>query len=256
MRSRSVSTLLAAATVAGLALACGEVPTLENGIAYVTPIELPSPAVAVGDTLRDSTGRAAPLAVRAFGRDSAQITGLTVSYLATSLPLGGVTILPGGYLVADTAVRTITIVARVGNRLQTMPATLLIVPQPTTFAATSPARSSVASLPVLDTLRVAVTHASPGGTAVPVQGIIVGYRITAVSPRTTSARAVLTNDAGLTLRPDSTIAVDTTDANGVASRTLVVSGSGVDSVEVRATARKLSGDTLPSLRFVLRVGAP
>jgi hypothetical protein len=245
--------LLAAAAAVGLALACGDVPTLENGIAYVTPIELPSPAVAAGDTLRDSTGRAAPMVVRAFGRDSTEITGLTVSYLATSLPLGGVTILPGGYLVADTAIRTVTIVARIGDRLQTTPATLLIVPQPTAFTATPPTRDSVASLPVLDTLRVTVTHVSSSGTSVPVQGIIVGYRITAVSPRTTSVRAVLTNDAGLTLRPDSTVAVDTTDASGVASRTLVVSGSGVDSVEVRATARKLSGDTLPSLRFVLRV---
>ena len=119
--------------VLGAALAasfsCGEVPTLENGIAYITPVLLPSPAVAAGDTLRDSLGIATPLRVRAFGRDSQEITGFTVTFVPTALP-ADVDIDGNGYLIARDTVRSVQLVGRIGDRLQTSVATLLIVPQP------------------------------------------------------------------------------------------------------------------------------
>jgi len=49
--------------------------------------------------------------------------------------------------------------------------------------------------------------------------------------------------------------VDTTDQSGAVSRTLVVAGTGIDSVVVFARARSLNGMRLrgDSLHFVLRV---
>jgi hypothetical protein len=66
---------------------------------------------------------------------------------------------------------------------------------------------------------------------------------------------VLTLDGRTISRPDSLAAVDTTDSSGEASRTLVVAGTGVDSVVVYARARSLRGVPLrgDSLRFILRV---
>jgi len=62
------SALLAAA-LGVVALACGDVPTLEGGIAFISPVILPSPAVAFGDTLRNEAGEVAPL--RVFAIDNA-----------------------------------------------------------------------------------------------------------------------------------------------------------------------------------------
>ena len=77
---------LAAIAAAVATLSCGDVPTLANGVAYYTPVLLPLPAVAAGDTLRDSFGRPAPLRVLAFSRDSQLVTGLTVVFVPTTLP--------------------------------------------------------------------------------------------------------------------------------------------------------------------------
>ena len=51
-RSALSPVVLAGVTLAVVALACGEVPTLPGGIAYISPVILPAPAVALGDTLR------------------------------------------------------------------------------------------------------------------------------------------------------------------------------------------------------------
>ena len=79
------------------------------------------------------------------------------------------------------------------------------------------------------------------GQVTPVQGILVRYRIDSLRPAGPSGRATLTNASGTPQRPDSTIAVDTTDASGTASRSvLVVAGSGVARVFISASARRLT----------------
>jgi hypothetical protein len=251
MTARLRPALLAAASLTAIAIACGEVPTLENGIAYLLPLELPAPAVAVGDTLRDTLGRAAPLRVRAIGRDGAEVTGLSATFLPTALPARAL-IDTNGYVVAGDTVGTVQIVGRVGSSLQTAPVALAVVPQAGAAAATSSLRLTVAALPALDTLRVTVTGPYHGATTA-VAGVIVRYRITSFARSGADARAVLAADAGAVSRTDSTAAVDTTDANGLASRVLVVSGTGVDSVAVRASATNFRGIALPALDFVLRV---
>ena len=99
-----------------------------------------------------------------------------------------------------------------------------------------------------------VTGLNVHGVRVPVPGIIVRYRIARVyGAGAASATALLTLDGRTVSRPDSLAAVDTTDASGIASRTLVVAGKDVDSVVVFVRARSLRGTVLKgdSLHFVL-----
>lgn len=243
---RMVRFVGAALAAGGVALGCGDVPTLQDGVAYISAVELPLPAVATGDTLRDSLGRVAPLRVRAFGRDSQEITGLEVSFLPTVLP-AGVTILANGVVVARDTVGNVQIVGRVGDRLQTTIATLQIVPEPTTIArsAGDGAGDSSLALPALRPIPVTVTGVYRGVSATVINGIIVRYRIDSLRPRALpSGSAILANAAGAALRPDSTIAVDTTKSGGMATRSVLIrAGSGVQSVFVSASARRLRDGT-------------
>lgn len=240
---------------AAAALSCGEVPTLDGGIAYISPIILPAPAVAMGDTLRDSLGTVTPLRIEAFGRNDEQLPDPPATFLPTLVP-STIAISETGIVTAGAAstVQTVQIVGRVGSKLQTTTASLLVVPQPDSL---DPGSSAVTQgkLPAIDTLRVAVTGVNPAGTRVGVPGIIVRYRITGVfGSGASAATAILTLDGGTVSRPDSSAAVDTTDTSGSASRTLVVAGTKVDSVVVLVRARSLRGVPLKgdSLRFVLR----
>ena len=258
MRRAGSGLALLAGTATIVAISCGEVPTLPDGVAYITPVLLPLPAVAAGDTLRDSLGRAAPLRIRAFGRDSQEILGLPTTFVTTSLP-ADVTIDANGYLVADDTVRSVQLVGRVGDVLQTTVATLQIVPEPSAISrpAADLLGDTVLTLPALRALPVTVTGVYRGAIT-PVNGIIVRYSIDSLRPAgLPSGRAVLTNAAGAVSRPDSTIAVDTTDATGGASRTLLVlAGTGVETVFVSASARRLhDGKELDGspLRFVVQV---
>lgn len=239
------------------ALSCGDVPTLDEGIAYISPIILPAPAIAVGDQLRDSLGNVVPLRVMAFDRNDTALPDPVATYLPSHLP-SPITISESGIVTASdtvSTVQTVQLVARVGDRLQTTVANLLVVPQPDSLAQASN-EVLQSPLPVLDTLRVIVSGMNRSGTRVVVPGIIVRYRITGVyGPSVSSGTAMLTLDGRTISRPDSLFAVDTTDASGAAARMLVVAGSGIDSVVVFARARALNGTPLrgDSLHFVLRI---
>jgi len=248
--------LLLAVVAAATTLSCGDVPTLDEGIAYISPIILPAPAVAVGDQLRDSLGNVTPLRIEAFGRNDEPLPDPVATFLPTIVP-SPVSIGADGIVTASdtvTAVQTVQLVGRVGGRLQTTTASLFVVPQPDSLGRTSP-EVTARPLPAIDTLNVMVTGLNRSNTRVPVPGIIVRYRITGVfGTGASSASAVLTLDGRTVSRPDSLAAVDTTIDSGIASRTLVVAGTNVDSVVVIVRARSLRNDPLKgdSLRFVLR----
>jgi hypothetical protein len=255
---RSLAIVIAGAIAAGAAAtSCGEVPTLENGIAYIT-FTLPSPAVGVSDVLRDSLGNPAPLQIRAFDRSGNEISPGTASWLATPVPVGnGVTIDANGLVTAKDTIASVQIVGRAGATLQTTPATLLVVPQPDSIGATNGADTiAIRDLPALDTMRVAVTGIYKGART-PVQGIVVRYHIdTVYSAPGTQGYAVLTNAAGAISRPDSTTVVDTTKsptATATSFPTLVAAG-GLDSAVVRVRASMFNGQPLHGspVRFVLR----
>lgn len=264
MRRRAASWAAAAIIAAlGVAGACGDVPTLPHGVAYITPIRLPSPSVAYGDTLRDSLGRAAPLRVYAIGRDSADtIRDVTLRFLLTSLATGA-TIDTNGFLRAPDTLATLRLVAQVTDgsslRLQTPEITIDVVPRADSIAQGNAAGDTLQALPVVRPLAVTVTGVGPKGRGT-VSGIRVRYRIAAVFPSSvpTASRYYLSDDAGGVLRPDSTIAIDTTSSSGVASRTfvgLLAPGgeANADSVLVEASGpewMKLKGSPV---RFMVRI---
>jgi hypothetical protein len=112
---------LAGAVLVVAGLACGEVPTLPGGVAYISPVILPSPAVAFGDTLRDSLGVVTP--IKLFGIDNAGDTIRTIEpvFIVTTIPGPSVHITTTHLVIGD-SIRTATIVGQVGTRLQTPPA--------------------------------------------------------------------------------------------------------------------------------------
>jgi hypothetical protein len=223
------------------ALSCGDVPTFAGGIAYITPIVLPSPAVAAGDQLRDSTGKVAPLQVLAYDTNNVLIPNVKATYVISSVPGGGATIDANGYVTATDSVRTLQIVARVGNALQTSVATLDIVPQPDSMVMTG-LTDSLASLSYSSPLQVAVTGVR-GGTRVGVKSIIVRYQITRIDGAAVvdSNDFKLVDDAHNTVRGDPRTAVDTTDGAGTTGRILLPIRTTFTSVQVEARATSLTG---------------
>lgn len=255
---------------AAIAVACGDIPTFPAGITFITPIVAPSPSVAYGDTLRDSLGRAAPLRVFAFGRDTTDtIRTVTVRYLLTTIDTAAgarTTIDRDGILVADSILRTLRIVAQVTDgtsnspfRLQTNELTIDIVPRADSIARTT-STEIAGVLPLVAPLSVTVTGVGPAGRGV-VSGIRVRYRIVQAFPAVALAgRYYLTDDAGNVLRPDSTVALDTTNAAGVASRSFVGlaaldGGANADSVLVQAEAASQANVPLRGsrVRFVVKL---
>lgn len=221
-------------------LSCGDVPTLENGVAYYTPVLLPLPAVAAGDTLRDQFGHPAPLRVLAFSRDSQLVTGLTVTFVPTSIPADVTIDQATGILVARDTLRSVQIVGQLSGQLQTSAATLQIVPEPSTIVRTDVAADTSVPLPAIRPLPVTVTGTYHGATTT-VNGIIVRYQVDSLQPRSLAlGNAILITAGGAPLRPDSTTAVDTTKTAGNATRTVVVSaGSPVEKVFISASANRL-----------------
>jgi hypothetical protein len=246
------------AVLAAIALAggsCGDVPTLEGDIAFISPVQLPSPDVAIGDQLRDSLGNVAPLRVIAYDRNGNEIPGVEVTFVPTQLPAPA-TVDPSGLVTAHdtvTTVRSIQVVGRVGSRLQTPTATLQIVPQPDSIERTTAEVKSGGPI-VLDTLGVRVTGLNPQGQRVPIPGILVRYRVTGVYPASAAGANVVLTKGGVVSRPDSLFLVDTTkDVPNPPA--LVAAGAGLDSVVVMAWATSLRGARLKgdSVHFVARI---
>ena len=121
--------LLVAGATCLVALSCGELPSYPNGIAYISPVILPSPAVFAGDQLRDSTGAVAPLRVLAYDKDNNLVPSATVTFVLSTVPYQA-TIDANGILTAKDTVGVLSIVGQVDATHQTSPILLQVVPQP------------------------------------------------------------------------------------------------------------------------------
>ena len=247
--------LLCLAGTAALAtlLSCGDVPTLANGIAYISAVELPSPVVIAGDTLRDSLGRVAPLRVRAFDKSEHEVPGTTTTWFVSPVDTG-IHIDASGVLRASDSLRVVHLVGRIGDRLQTAEALLYVVPRPDQVLGAG-LTDPIAGAPGKGTLQVTVTG-TRNAVRGPVRGVVVRYRIVAVndSPVVDSTRVFLVDDANAPLRNAFSMAVDTTNESGVASRFVTVSDTtGIRKVEISATVRSLRGETISGnpVTFVL-----
>lgn len=241
--------VLAACAAGAFVLACGEVPTFDDGIAYITTVQLPSPAVAAGDVLRDSTGTPVPLRVLAYDANDQLVSGITPTFVVTPVDTG-VHIDAAGLVRVSDSVRTVQIVGRVGTRLQTVVATLDIVAQPDQIAPAGTV-DSLRLATASSALQVAVTGLR-GGARTPVKGIIVRYRIAGTTPaRPVVAASYFFPDG---LRGDLTRAADTTDASGIASRAIIASDvTGLTSIQVEASATSLRGTPLAGSPVVINV---
>jgi hypothetical protein len=251
-----------AAAVFGLALACvagGFSACFDNtspkNVASISLITFASPAVVLGDILRDSTGAAAPAHVVAYDGNGDPVAGAAVSFLAldstVSIDADGTV---HGLLRDSIGAR---IVAGAGS-LQTSVARLLVTIRPTTLAATdvsptAPLTFAIStaladSLVTSGSLGVKVT----GADAKAAQGIVVTYEIVAAPASTVAGlpTALVINDAG---RPSNR---DTTLLAGTASRKVIflyrraatdlLGGSLTDTIRVRVRARDLGADIVGS----------
>jgi hypothetical protein len=233
----------AAIAAAALVVACGSVPTFSDNIASISSIELPSLVVVAGDVMRDSTGAPAPLKVEAFDVNGNAVTGIAPVYVVTPVDTG-IHIDANGFLTASDSIRVVHIVARVGERIQTTQAQINVVPLPEQVAGNG-TTDPLVGFPAKGTLQVTVTGTRKG-TRAPTQGVVVAYQIVKVNGSTTvdPAKVFLVDDKNVPLR-NPVAAVDSTDASGIAKRYVVVSDTaGINSVEIRATARPLKGETL------------
>lgn len=241
----------ALAAAGALAAGCTDVNTGPNVAASIEFSALPFPAVVAGDTLRDTSGIAAPLRAVVFNSDNEPIPDAPARYAAleTVVTVDSVT----GVLVAGTnADTTARVVAYVGS-LQAAPLRLSIVPRP----------DSVGPSGTIDTLRYSVIDTTQNVSAdlavrvlhqgvaddVPVRDWIVTF---ALADPADSARARVVAD---NQRPSGS---DTTSAAGVAARKVRIFPAGLtsprDSVVVLARVRYRGMHVAGSpLRLVLPV---
>ena len=239
-RRRIVACFVAGAIVA---VACIDM-SAPKGAASISLLQLPSPSVVRGDTMRDSAGNVAPVKVTSYNTEGVPIPTIpfetfvvdtmlrahfTPTHLLIGDKLGNVTVLGQA-----SGVQTITVNVPVTVR----PTTLLSGPKPDTLAAPlGPDSASSVGHSALSTIVKGL-----GDTTV--QGIIVRYRITrTLNSSSSTTPAVYISDA--TGKP---MNADTTDAQGVANKRQVtvltrlltdqalISGTKIDSVVVEATA--------------------
>lgn len=230
------------------ALACVDM-SAPKGAASISPLLLPSPSVVVGDTMRDSNGVVAPLRVTAYDANSAPIEGLaTLFFIVDTAKVAHIA--NSSFLVGDKQ-GSVRVVGQVTG-VQTVPVPIVVTVAPTTFAlaATPPLPDTLVvdlkgstdtTAASTKTQAIAVTLKGVGDTAT--VDFIVKYELVS-APATKSGSATpavaITGDAG------KTSLVDTTDANGVASRNVVVksalladaalqSGGKSDSIVVRVS---------------------
>jgi len=227
---------------AGWVGACSDVGTAPDSIVALAFDTLPYPSVVAGDTMRDSTGRAAPLRAVAYNAAGNVIANPSVRYLAldTGVDLGS-----QGYLVATTRVGGTVRVVAVAATLQSQQKTVLITQAPTVVAAIET---------VADTLRYALPDAitnvsramtvrlmrDSAGARLGVPGFLVSWRVTfrgTTLDKNDTTLASLWDDAS----SRKISMVDTTSGEGSAARTLRIRSnalpSAADSFLVYANVR-------------------
>jgi hypothetical protein len=224
---RWVAAAVAAAAWVG---ACSDVGTAPDGIVALAFDTLPYPSVVAGDTMRDSTGRAAPLSAVAYNADGDVIEKPAVRYIALDT---GVIISSQGYLIATTRTSgTVRVVAAAAS-LQSLQKTVTVTRAPSSFAANGATSDTLkyalpdASTNVSKAMSVKLTRDS-AGTAVNVPGFLVSWRVTfrgqTVLPSDTTL-ASLWEDAN----SRRVSMLDTTGTDGAAARTLRIRSNALPS---------------------------
>ncbi|HEY1953729.1 MAG TPA: hypothetical protein VGG76_13075 [Gemmatimonadaceae bacterium] len=226
--------VLMATIVSAAAIACTDISGSSTAVLSIQFDTLPAPAVVIGDTLRDTTGAIVLPVVRAFNFKGGQVTPVRVFFQS---PDSGITVdSASGMIVGDSLRSTpARVVATVGNlqAIQHVDITL----RPDSIQAVNAA--DTINYAILDStknvaqVQVKVSHGTaPNDSAV--KSYIVSFQIVY---QPTPGLGELLNQNG---RPS---VVDTTDASGIAARTIrlhpvfLSSATAVDSIVVNATTR-------------------
>jgi len=234
--------------LAWLMASCLDVPAPEGGILALSPVRLPSPGLVVGDTMRDSTGLAAPLRVVAYDAAGQPVPDAAVTFIVIdTMPAAH---LSGALLIGDT-VGTVRVIGST-DVIQTQPASVKVTLSPDTMVAADSIlhrrRYSIAVDTVID-FNLATTVQHRGTSISGVEAVIVRYGIEQMTTGISNAQTVfLLNGAVPSDR-------DTSDATGRASRTarlrlLAKSTFTTDTALVRATA-SYAGRLIGNILFTL-----
>ena len=215
MISRFATILAVIGAVIGVACVDMSAP---KGPASISALRLPSPSVVIGDVMRDSTGAPAKLDVIAYDANGARITDLSPQFFVTDT--GAPATVDASGTVTGTRVGTVHVVGQVGA-LQTPVAAIPVTVAPKRIALTNPKIDTLFAPLSADTTQrgngpAAVTVS---GDSIGSAGFIVKYALVhapgTISTSKTPA-VFLADDQG---NPS---VVDTTDASGHASRSVVV----------------------------------
>jgi hypothetical protein len=229
------------AVIAIVAVACIDM-SAPKGTASISALLLPSPSVVVGDMMRDSNGVPAPITLVGYDGAGAPIAGLTSQFFFTD-SVHYAHLSSGNVLVGD-SVGLAHIVGQIGTvQTDVTPITVTLVPD--SFFVQAKPDSIIASLGADSSSSLGLAQLSVSLRSA-TQAAVVGFRViyTLVSAPVSSATA---SSPAVFLMGDASKGslVDTTDASGNASRTLVVNvhnlgdadlieGKKIDSAVVKA----------------------
>lgn len=246
---------------------CVDITVDKGAIGSLEFVVLPYPSVDAGDTLRDSLGKVAPLRGNAYRGDGSLDAAIPIAFLSfdTTVTLDASRGFVVGKRLSFAAATSFParLVASAGT-LQSGQRRLDVVPRPDSVEAPKAGKDSilysVPSSPNDVSSSLTVRLFQKGSTALGVPSYIVRFKLlskrgdTVLVANDTSRSFVLQDDAG---RLSS---VDTTDAQGQASRKVryrIRSGApSIDTVrvlaEVRRGSRIVPGDTTLKWTVVVR----
>ncbi len=238
LRRRAVVGLVACATAA---VACVDM-SAPKGAASISLLQLPSPFVVRGDTMRDSAGNVAPVTVTSFDVAGTPIPDIPFELFVLDTMLRAHFTL--SHLLVGDKLGTVTTVGQASG-VQTPTVNIPVTVRPTTLllgAKPDTIRAPFGGTDTTDKKPLSTIVKGAGDTTV--QGVIVRYRITrTLSSSSTTTPAVYISDAS-----GKPMSADTTDAQGAANKRYVavitrlltdqalLSGQKTDSVVVNATA--------------------
>ena len=234
-RLRSIACLTAAAAAA----ACIDVTVNTAELGSVEVVNRGAPAVAAGDTLRDPAGVAVPLQVIVYDAGGNVITDRHVQFLHSDTVA---TVTAEGMVIARAGVTgTARVYAVVDSQLQSVVQQIEVVPRPESLAVSgNVVRDTIdyRSLPAdpTDTSAALTVRLASAGTV-----NVARWIVTFALQRTADGSAITdTTIFALVTDQGRVSTVDTTDANGLASRRVrirAIPGTTlVDSVTVVANA--------------------
>jgi hypothetical protein len=258
-RGRAAALPAGMAVVALVIAACVELSGPQDELSSVSPITVAWPSVVEGDILRDIAGVQTPLHLDVYDGDGNVVSDASVSFVVLDQ---GVSVDAQGYVrgltKGSTPVRIVAQARRGDDVIQTPEVSVYVVPRPDGIEPTRDTTYDAVNVPAtdpdpidLDPLTVRVISRASGSTE-GVRAWLVRYEILREPPGVNGSRTVRFKDGDL----DATVVVDTTDSEGLASKTLVLQRlaleSGSHSVRVLVTVGNVRPSRIPTM-FVITI---